>query len=44
MQAKSKLTEDQAWKSLQDYYATTSSKLIMRNMFAEDVDRFTKYR
>lgn len=43
MQAKCKLTEDQAWKSLQDYYASTSSKLIMRNMFNEDIDRFSNY-
>jgi len=44
MLAKCKLTEDQAWKSLQDYYASTSSKLIMRNMFNEDIDRFSNYR
>lgn len=44
MQSKAKLTEDLAWKALQDYYASTSSKLIMKNMFEQDSNRFSKYR
>lgn len=44
MSAKPKLTEDAAWKNLQDYFASNGPKLNIRSMFDEDKERFTRFR
>jgi hypothetical protein len=38
------LTDEPAWKELQNYYASNGSKLNMREMFQNDPDRFNRYR
>jgi hypothetical protein len=44
MTEKGKLTDDPAWKNLQDYFASMGSQLNMRNLFEQDKERFKKYR
>ena len=44
MTAKGKLTDDLAWKGLQDYFVSHGTKLNMRKLFEEDGERFSKYR
>ena len=39
----SKLTESQGWKALQAHYDTIAPRQ-MRDMFAEDPDRFARFR
>ena len=38
------LTEEPAWKALQEYYDQNGSKINMAQMFKEDSSRFQKYR
>ena len=38
------LTEEPAWKALQEYYDQNGSKINMAQMFKEDGSRFQKYR
>lgn len=44
MEAKSFLTSDSTWQSLQDYYNKNGNNLVIKNLFAADPDRFNKYR
>lgn len=44
MEGKAFLTEEAAYKSLQDYYKKNGSKLVINQLFKEDPDRFKKYR
>jgi glucose-6-phosphate isomerase len=37
------LTEEAAWQKLQSLYDTQSATLNMRNLFAQDPSRFSKY-
>nr|QXJ08893.1 glucose-6-phosphate isomerase [Penaeus japonicus] len=43
MEGKAFLTEEAAYKSLQDYYNKNGSKLVINQLFKEDPDRFKKY-
>lgn len=44
MEGKAFLTEEAAYKNLQDYYNKNGSKLVINQLFKEDPDRFKKYR
>ena len=39
-----KLADDPAWKALKDHFDTAGKSLNMRDMFAEDSERFNKLR
>ncbi|XP_042212620.1 glucose-6-phosphate isomerase-like [Homarus americanus] len=43
MEGKAFLTEESAYKALQDYYDANGSKINILKMFKEDPDRFNKY-
>ncbi|XP_047487013.1 glucose-6-phosphate isomerase-like [Penaeus chinensis] len=43
MEGKAYLTEEAAYKNLQDYYNKNGSKLVINQLFKEDPDRFKKY-
>ncbi|XP_063605134.1 glucose-6-phosphate isomerase-like, partial [Penaeus indicus] len=43
MEGKAFLTEEAAYKNLQDYYNKNGSKLVINQLFKEDPDRFKKY-
>lgn len=38
------LTEEPAYCSLQQWYNTFGAKVNLKKLFAEDVDRFAKFR
>lgn len=44
MSGKVLLTDDAAYKALAEHYASTGSSLNMKNLFANDSDRFDKFR
>lgn len=44
MEGKAFLTEEAAYKNLQDYYNKNGSKLVLNQLFKEDPNRFKKYR
>ena len=44
MEGKAFLTEEAAYKNLQQYYNSNGSKLNILQMFQQDEDRFKKYR
>lgn len=44
MEGKGFLTDEAAYKNLQQYYNTNGAKLNILKMFKEDPDRFKKYR
>ena len=37
------LTEEKSWNALHDLYNSVGTKLNMRQLFAEDQNRFTKF-
>nr|XP_027227960.1 glucose-6-phosphate isomerase-like [Penaeus vannamei] len=43
MEGKAFLTEEAAYKNLQDYYNKNGSKLVLNQLFKEDPNRFKKY-
>ena len=44
MDGKGSLSDDVAFKALQDYYNKNGDKLNIPQMFKEDADRFQKFR
>lgn len=38
------LTEEKSWSALLDLYNSVGTKLNMRQLFAEDPNRFSKFR
>lgn len=44
MEGKAYLTEEEAYKSLQQYYNENGSKINILEMFKNDSNRFQKYR
>ena len=44
MEGRGSLTEDSAFKALQDYYNKNGSKFDISKMFKEDSERFKKFR
>lgn len=44
MAGKGYLTEEAAYKNLQDYYNANGKKINIPQLFKEDPERFNKYR
>lgn len=44
MEPKKILTSEPTWQKLQDYYNQTGKNLVIKNLFAQDANRFNKYR
>lgn len=44
MEPKVKLTEEQAWKQLEEYFNKTGSKINIPNLFQQDPGRFENFR
>lgn len=44
MEGKGKLSDDSAFKALQDFYNKNGSKFNIPQLFKEDPDRFKKFR
>lgn len=43
MAQKARLTDESAWKQLDDYFNTTGSKINIANLFQQDASRFNKF-
>lgn len=38
------LTSEPAWQKLQDYFNETGKNLVIKDLFAQDTNRFNKFR
>ena len=41
---RNRLTEEKSWANLKELHAKFGKTLVMRQMFAEDSERFNKYK
>lgn len=44
MDLKQKLTEENSWKQLEEYFFGTGSKIKISDLFQQDIERFNKFR